>query len=361
MSFPFVRHDPFFKFSPDAFCRFIESPQTFPSPPFEERSFSLFDTEKAPKDLLKPGLSRLCSRDYDCLLRFKDSVIGGYLNLSEAEGWREGNDNRLGASFARYILCRYFIQNKEHLGSNTTVFEKVINAFKACETLLKPLYPAREGEGQNPTESRICYDSSVEGWQKHAVSRLVGNVGSAYSPSKPFFEILVNSARTSADDELCHPFFISVHANAEEMEKRRRLLHSLRLVPPEVAHVSFYASYLKKPGDFLKMHQQKLGPNSTRLLNALVYLQDVTLYAQKVGNCWIKQPMRCLLVTLYVELIAHRHDLAPAEAWNEAKELYKNIQRAVAIPLVKDLIAKSDATPEMKRTALLGLEKQRQL
>ena len=56
--------------------------------------------------------------------------------------------------------------------------------------------------------------------------------------------------------------------------------------------------------------------------------------------------MRCLLAVLYVELFTSRHDLSPDSAWNEAKELYKAIQKDVAIPLVKDMVEKSEGTPE---------------
>ena len=87
----------------------------------------------------------------------------------------------------------------------------------------------------------------------------------------------------------------------------------------------------------------------------------MSLKAQKVGNCWIKQPMRGMLATLYVELLSNRQDLTPDSAWTEAKCFYKSIQRAVAIPLVERLIDQSSANSEMKQAALLALEKQKQL
>ena len=71
--------------------------------------------------------------------------------------------------------------------------------------------------------------------------------------------------------------------------------------------------------------------------------------------------MRSLLAALYVELITHCSDLSPEKAWNEAKLLYKHIQKTIAVPFVEDLLATSDAASEMKRTALRGLENEKKM
>lgn len=354
MSFPFFRFvEPYAGIRSEALNRFVSLPSDLLS--------AFFTEENAPKEPHGLETSSRFSQDLDSLLYFKESVIGGYLNLGEADGWREGHDPRLGFSFTHHILSEYLSQKQGRLGRNAVVFEKTARAFTSCEALSWSPHPEKNENAFHPTESRICVDSSVLGWQKHVICRLVGNLGSTYDPSKPFFEVLVNSARTSAEEALCQPFFISIHANESEMEKRRCLLQSLRQVPPELAHFSFYPSYLIKPEAFLKMYKEKLGPNSTRLLNSLIFLQEATLYAQKVGNCWVKQPMRCLLTTLYVELITHRLDLTPAEAWKEAIRLYKDIQQTVAIPFMEKLIDQSAITSEMKKTALLALERQKTL
>lgn len=315
--------------------------------------------EKVKKDLPQSPFERVCIDESITLSRFKKDVISGYLNLGNKDGWTEGSDPRIGVSFTRYILFKYFVQNKKQLGSNAVVIEKVVNAFKSCKNFLN--YPFSQVEASHkPETSRICYDSTV-GWQDHAISRLVGNLGTVYSPSKPFFEILINSARHSEKDSSCRPFFISVHANEEELEKRRKNLVALASAPFEASQFLVYSPCLQKPDAFLKKFPDKLGLNSTRLLKALAYLQKVTINAQEVGNCWIKQPMRGLLASLYVELITHRDTLSPESAWTEATRLYKSIQKTIAIPYVKELIDHSDATAEMKRVALVSLEKQKQL
>lgn len=309
-------------------------------------------SEEAIEDPSQPHLSRLCSQDRAALIQCKHKIIGGYLNLGINDGWKEGESPELGISFARYILLKYFFQKKGHLGANAAVLEKVAAAFK---TSASPWGP------HLPQESRICLDYSVTQWEKHAIGRLIGNLGSTYDPSKPFFEILVNAAYHPRQHSLSNPFFVSVHANEQELEKRRSLLSSLRSTPEDIARPAFYDFHLQKPEDFLKMHRTKLGPNSTRLLKALTYLQTIPINAQKVGNCWIKQPMRCLLATLYVELISNRPSLTFERAWKEASGLYKDIQKIVAIPFVKELLNQSNVTSKMKESALRGLEKQKHL
>jgi hypothetical protein len=220
---------------------------------------------------------------------------------------------------------------------------------------------SNQGGYEYPTRSRVCFDFSVSGWQKHEIGRLVGNLGSTYDPSKPFFEILINSARHSADDRSCTPFCISIHPNKEEIEKRRKLLQSLKIVPGEQAHFSFYPTYLKQPDAFLKEYQAKLGPHATRLLQALQFLQEVTINAQSAGNCWIKQPMRGLLAVLYIELITNRTELSPKEAWAEATKLYKRIQQDVAIPFVESLLTQIHMSSNMQLAAMRALKRQKNL
>lgn len=103
-----------------------------------------------------------------------------------------------------------------------------------------------------------------------------------------------------------------------------------------------------------------LGPNSTRLLQGLSFLEEAILPAQKVGNCWIKQPIRTVLLLLFVELLTHRRDLSIEEAWSEAKAIYKDMQLKIAVPFVQDLLQRKSFSSEMKRSALEGIERQKE-
>jgi hypothetical protein len=296
------------------------------------------------KDLNELNLDSLLNVNFDEMIinKYSKCIIAGYLNLKKIDGWDEGGDSHLGALFIRLIVKKYLTQTEGCLGVNKIVFEQ---AFKGLQ------------ENQNlPLTTRVSYDPSIRGWQSHAVTRLIGNLSSTYDSSKPMFEILINSARSTAESNFGHPFFISIHKDAKELENRRRLLASLRMASAELAHYSFYASYLKKPEQFLKENQEHLGPNSTRILNGLIYLQNVELNTQRSGNCWIKQPMRCFLVNLYIELLTHRKELSFEQAWNQAKELYKHVQKVVAIPYVTQLLQNEPITFAMKESALRELE-----
>ncbi|CRX37681.1 hypothetical protein [Estrella lausannensis] len=308
-----------------------------------------------------PELSVHCSIDQRPIIVYSQAVISGYLNLSGADGWSEGHDYRVGEAFTRFILLRYYFEKMDDLGANKIVMEKSIRAYLKSSPNIQTFFPGSPIKDHRPTESRIAFDSEVTGWDKHAVSRLSGNLGSQYSKEKPFFEILVNSARNSLDDPYCRPFHVSIHFNEEMLDKRRQTLMACKMKPGLESHFVFYAPSLMSPNQFLVQYPERLGPNSTRLLKALCYLQSTTLCAQKVGNCWIKQPMRGLLATLFVELITHRNDLEIEQAWDEAKRLYKDIQKCAAIPTIEGLIKDVKMTDEMKAAYEIAIEKQKTL
>ena len=303
-----------------------------------------------------PALSVQCSLDQRPLIQYAKGVISGYLNLSEAEGWSEGHDYRVGEAFTRFILLRYYFEKFKDLGENKIVLEKTIRAFQKDNTSINSLFPNASSKDHKPTESRIAFDSDVTGWEKHAVSRLTGNLGSEYHKEKPFFEILVNSARNSPSDPYCHPFTVYIHNNETELEKRRQELIACKMTPSGKAHFVFYGFSLASPQKFVELYRPKMGPKSTRLHQALIYLQSTTLCAQKVGNCWIKQPMRGLLATLFVELITHREDLGIEDAWTAAKALYKEIQRCAAIPTVEELLKNVEMSDLMRTSAKSAIE-----
>ncbi len=300
-------------------------------------------------------------RDRKLISENSKDVISGYLNLRSEDGWKEGSDPRIGAAFTRFILVNYFNQGKKLLGSNEPILEKAIETFRDIGSFGHHSLLMSYEEGHRPRTNRVCYDQAIQGWQKHAISRMVGNLASTYDPSKPFFEILVNSARPSNDEPLCQPFFISIHENEKDLDKRRLSLALQVNAPSNLAHFQFYATQLKNPETYLKENQDRLGPNSTRLLKGLDFLQKKTISAQKTGNCWIKQPMRCLLASLYLEFFSQCKEWSPEKAWEEATDVYKRIQRTVAIPHVEALISQTGMTSQMKEAALRGIETQKNL
>jgi len=337
-------------------------PDQYPSnPPWLDYVLKIIPENFMPTHLLSQKKYKLLENDYKILNTFKTNIIEGFLNLSKAQGWHEGHDPRVGIAFVRYTLIHYFAQKKGERGANTQVFKRSIKAFTTSKPLLSPPLQEDKPQKYHPKKSRLRYDLSVNGWQDHAISRLVGNVGSAFRPEAPFFEILVNSSRDSAEKTSCQPFHISVFKNGSEIDERQNKLQRLKTTPGDLAHFTFYSPNLQKPDAFLRQHQKQLGPNSTHLLKGLAFLQNVTINSQTVGNCWMKQPMRALLATLYVEVLTQQPNLTPEKAWETAKALYKNIQKTEAIPLVESFLGQVQITDTMKKAALESLEHHKKL
>jgi hypothetical protein len=275
-------------------------------------------------------------------------VIAGFLNLGKSQGWTEGGDPRVGSSFIRLILNKYKDTSRDESG----IIEKTLRAFK--NTSLD------SDDSHLPKNSRTNYDEGVSRWRGHAVGRLVGNLASNYAPSKPFFEVLVNSQVVSGSST-CHPFHVSVHANQTVLEQRRDNLRAYEDLPDEIARPVFYSKTLVAPDKFLKDNLDKMGKNGTRILEALNFLQNKEMQGQTVGNCWLKQPLRCLLASLFIDLSDEKKDLSFERVWGETILLYKDIQKKAGIPLIENLLKTEKIDPSMRQSALRELERRKSL
>lgn len=282
-------------------------------------------------------------------------VIGGFLNLGVQVGWKEyGNDVRVGAAFIRCMLTEYS-QSVSKLEGESDENEKILKRVSDCfanigDLIQSPFWEKQPEEGYRPKTNRVRYDADVKGWQKHAVCRMVGNIASNYHSDYPFFEILVNSSKESIDSEICKPFYVTIHDNEKVLDKRRAVLSGLKLFPGEVAHPIYYSSSLKNPEVFLEKTSLRIGPNARRILEGLTFLSNVKLYTQKTGNCWIKQPMRCLLASLYLEILSVKQDISPQEAWKAAKALYQEIQKTAGVSLIRELMSETTLSDSQIRT-----------
>ena len=283
---------------------------------------------------------------------FAESIVGGFLNLGEERGWTDGGTKEVGDRFIRLILNYSLDTNQAWFVSNRSVCEKVRCAFGqvgVVETLRSNI---------RPSQSRFVYDGRIQGVKEHGISRILGNVASTYGSRKPFFEVIVDSARIwdengrICDEKRCCPFSVTIFENEKDLEERYRTLKDARSVPAGEKSISiFYHSDLKGPKDFLREHQNKIGPNGTRILEALEYLQNQKMRRQEVGNCWMKQPMRALLASFYLELVSDRKDLSYENAWKQANTLYKCIQQNVAIPYIESLLEEVTISPDMEAAA----------
>jgi len=310
-----------------------------------------------------PLAEKQAKKEFEYLLKdgrgmflYPKYIIAGYLNIKSSDGWEEGGDRRIGASFTRYILVRHYVDGKYTAEFEQPVLEKVINCFSDIGDY-KNDYAFNDC---SPENSRICYDPGIKGWQDHTVCRMIGNLGSQYHPSKPFFEIIINAQQRNGNS-VCNPFFITIYRNEKELNERRKELSNFRKSDLNSASSCFYASSLKKPSDYLEGKIVELGPNSTRLLKGLQFLEKKQMQAQESGNCWIKQPMRCLLVGLFIEHYTNTQDVPPDKAWIKAQEAYKTIHKSVGIPVVEHFLRDVKVTKQMKESALNAIEKQKQI
>lgn len=285
--------------------------------------------------------------DEKVLEGFSAEIVAGFLNLGKSDGWPEGIGGA-GAMFISYILKKYTRENRDELGIHAPLLEELFQILQETRTS-----DTESTEGL-PKNRRFVYDGNVTGWYEHTVTRMVGNLGSTYNPKNAFFEILINSQGDHQSD-LCRPFAITIHANVEVLNQRRQTLASYAKAPQFIAQKFFYSDDLWKSDFFLEKYQDKMGPNSTRMLQGLSFLETVTLKSQTVGNCWMKQAMRSLLVGIYLELLTFQTDKTVQEVWEQALKLYLDIQKRAGIPYIEELLKKCETTPQMYQSAMQAI------
>lgn len=142
----------------------------------------------------------------------------------------------------------------------------------------------------------------------------------------PFFEILINSQRTSIYETNCFPFQVHILQNRDIAENRWNQLKIIKLFSEEHARPIFYSPDLTHPGKFIELYRGQYGkdpdPNAMRILNGLKFLNTTKMKGQSTGNCWAKQPKRTVLVSLFLETLMTRPELSPGGAWKISRKLY---------------------------------------
>lgn len=297
------------------------------------------------------------------------ALIAGFLNLGESDGWVQGGNPGVAERFIRYSAIKFDRENPEQSSISSffqsifsgedpnnksrTTIRNVIHGLPINDVMF--LFGGNFGSIRScsPTQTRVVQDVAVQGWENHKVGRIVGNLGSTYSPSKPFFEVIINSHTK-------HPFFISIHPNEEKLNERRATLRSMTEAPRDIALSIYFASSLVKPKEFLELHADKLGTNSKRMIEGLRFLQEVEMETQHVGNCWMKQPLRTMLAALYLETLSGREELSPNEAWAEAMRLYKAIQLQ-SLSIIETLLNEIDVDPRKMNIARAEIVRRRGL
>lgn len=286
---------------------------------------------------------------------YSEKLIAGFLNLNEEDGWKLAGDPAAAEMFIRHCILKHYEKlSKDEKKPETEFAMKILrNAFQGLPSKLNEFNQIKtELDPCSPQFTRVIQDINVQGWNNHKVGRLVGNLGSTYSPTKPFFEVIVNS-------DTIHPFKVSVHPNEEALNARRKILLGMKKTPREIALPIYFSSTLDKPQEFLTKHEKQLGPNSKRMIQGLCYLETVEMREQRTGNCWMKQPLRNFLAALYLEIISANDKITPENAWKEAKQLYKDVQKH-GLSIVEKLLSKLPNSDLKVLLAWKAVEKRRE-
>lgn len=283
--------------------------------------------------------------------REREKIIAAFLDLGPEHDWPEGSTLILGQAFVRTLFLDMLGSYPSLLTANRAALDRVKIGYQNYST---PSFGASCGRTNpyadwHPTQTRVCYDPFIRGWSGHALARLVGNLSENYTPSAPFFEIIINSQVINQATE-CNPFSISIYNSEEELNERRRQLVDLESVSDEEAYPVYYDQSLISPS------QWKGNPEHKRILEALIFMQDIRLPTQTVGNCWFKQPMRALLGCLYLEIYSQRRELSPQEAWKEARAIYQLV-RITGLNRIARLSKKTQMSPSMHAHLLAAIKK----
>ena len=252
--------------------------------------------------------------DWEHISNKKDNVVAGFLNIGNKDGWKpeEGGLSETGFRFTRCMLRKFWEDNGRTLSDYKDIFERVVPSFSPSSRI-------------NESLPKCFVDPSVNGWSKHAVTRIVGCVGSKDTGNGPYFEIFINSARPN-DAPRTTPFQSFIILDKASAMQRWQSLVSAKNFPFNAAYPLFYQSQ-PTPDSFIdqyrKDHEKNPGPHAMRLLEGLKLLNQKIMKAQTIGNCWMIQNKREVLAVLFIETLTERPELTPQETWNLSKILYR--------------------------------------
>jgi hypothetical protein len=266
----------------------------------------------------------LLETDKKIIKLFAHDIVAGFLNLGQIHGWFEGCYDSVAIGFVRYTMEKFLHKNKN--ASNIIV--------KAVESFSGPNHWSKT--------SQVFFHSRISGWKHHAIGRIIGYVGKKYKKKKPFFEVLMDSANIN-------PFFVSIYNTESELEqKSNKILTVEDQEKYQVKDVYFDPNHTDAKR-YLEKHYNELDNNSIHFLTALIYLEDLRIKDQTVGNCWMKKSMRALLCLLFLETVIE-NNISPELAWIKAKIMYTEWQISV-VPMIKRLIYLTSVSIEAKQTA----------
>ena len=126
------------------------------------------------------------------------------------------------------------------------------------------------------------------------------------------------------------------------MERWERL-KSLKNLSGIIAQNGFSSFTSTSPSSFIQNYQTQIGqdldPDALRILKGLEYLSCRRMKAQTIGNCWMEQPKRSVLLCFYLEILSQRAELSYDQAWLLSKKLYSNWKKSTIKEIEKLMIS----------------------
>lgn len=286
-------------------------------------------------------MSKYDQGDWKAILEKREDIIAGFLGIGKKDGWKDGGYTVQGLRFTHLMLKKFSILHSSD-SSTQTVLKRAVEALRSSFANTKP-------------STTICpktrYDSEIYGWPGHAVSRLTGSLSNQGLHNAPSFEVLVNSASTSPGTPN-FPFRVSVYKNDSKLQQRTKILKYASLQKAPVAEGLFYhPTLLESPSSFKAKHPEiNFGPNSSRTLQALSFLNLQKMKSQTVGNCWLKQPKRSILASLFLDTVALNPHLSDEDAWKQSKNLYREWKLFVGKE-IQEIFQNNTCDPHLKAVA----------
>lgn len=264
----------------------------------------------------------------------REQIVAGFLNLKESEGWKEGGYSEVGYKFSEELIKRYFQKNQEILGKDKAVFKSLCSDLdrdtNAVHELLSQASIELPSSCIRSCTKQFHIDSKFQGWKKHAVGRITGRLSQSGGKC---FEILVNSHQDEFN--ICHPFKVHIFKEKQDLEKRSKELKRYDEVEGEEAKHFYFREDLSHPKN---CPEASLNADEKNIIRGLNYLEGREMNPQIAGNCWLKQPLRCMLVRIYLEIIKTQRDTSYEDAWKKSNFHYYKILCNEGLPLVESLL-----------------------
>ncbi|MCB1111263.1 MAG: hypothetical protein H7A37_06550 [Chlamydiales bacterium] len=270
------------------------------------------------------------------------AAVAGFLSIGNKDGYlgEEGNTHELGFRWVRFTFLKFADEQAVRFPDFTQSIKKAVRSFLPADV--------------ENTLPRSYLDMSISGfWHRHSAVRLHGTVTKEWNPNTPRFEVIIDSSGKP------FPFYATVYDNWKDLEERVETLQLAKLsTSHEATNAIFHDRSLHSPEKYHERYQKiflkDLDIHSVRLLEGLDLLTKAKKKPQRIGNCWMKQVKRSVLVALFFELLTEHSELKPKACYEKAEFFYKEWKKSV-YSLVQENLERVDC--RLSQLAIAKMER----